>query len=73
MEEQTIKNLFEAFLQTAFLSPDDLVDLLRIPERFKKDLAEQRNNIRNEYLDNLENDSEEHIDEYINRLFRYIN
>lgn len=73
MEEQTIRNLFEAFLQTSFLSPDDLVDLLRIPKKHKKDLAEKRYHIRNVYLDNLDNGSEEVIDEYIDELFRYIN
>ena len=73
MEEQTIRNLFEAFLQTSYLSPDDLVDLLRVPKRFKKDLAKHWDDIRKEYLDNLDNDSEEHLDEYIDRLFRYIN
>jgi hypothetical protein len=72
MNEQTILNLFEAFLQTAYLSPEDLVDLLRIPQKLKKDLAIQRGDIRNEYLDNLDNGSEEQLDEYIDKLYRFI-
>lgn len=72
MNEQTILNLFEAFLQTAYLSPEDLVDLLRIPKKLKKDLAIQRGDIRNEYLDNLDNGSEEQLDEYIDKLYGFI-
>lgn len=72
LDVQTIRNLFEAYLQAAYLSAEDLVDLLRIPKKLKKDLAKHRSDIRNEYLDNLDNDSEEHIEEYIDRLYRYI-
>lgn len=72
LDIQTIRNLFAAYLQTAYLSHEDLVDLLRIPKKLKKDLAIHWRDIRDEYLDNLENDSEEHIEEYIDRLYRYI-
>lgn len=72
MNEQTILNLFEAFLQTVYLSPEDLVDLLRIPKKLKKDLAKHRSDIRNEYLDNLDNGSEEQLDEYIDKLYWFI-
>ena len=73
MKEATIKGLFEAYLQTSYLCGDDLVDLLRIPKELKEDLANRWDAIRDDYLDNLENDSEEHIDEYVDKLFRYIN
>lgn len=65
---QTIRNLYEAFLQTAFLSDEDIVALLWIEWRTWRIVAKKLYEIRNEYLDNLENNSEEHIEEYIDRL-----
>ena len=72
LDVQTIRNLFEAYLQTSFLSPEDVVDLIRVRWKNGKILVEKYNEIRNEYLDNLDNDSEEHIEEYIDRMYRFI-
>ena len=68
LDIQTIRNLYEAYLQTSFLSAEDVADLLWIIWRTWKTVAKKFFEIRDEYLDNLENNSEEHIEEYIDRL-----
>ena len=68
LDIQTIRNLYEAYLQTCFLSAKDIADLLWITWRTWKIVAKKFFKIRDEYLDNLENNSEEHIEEYIDRL-----
>lgn len=68
LDIQTIRNLYEAYLQTCFLSAEDIADLLWITWRNWKIVAKKFFKIRDEYLDNLENNSEEHIEEYIDRL-----
>lgn len=73
MEEQTIRNLFEAFLQTSYLSPENVVELLRIRKDLKEDLAERRSKIREKFLDSIQMWNEPDVDVYIDELFRYIN
>lgn len=77
MKEATIRGLFEAYLETSCLSPEDIVSLIRVAwEENRKVLAQKFYEIRDEYLENIQSSrlwNEPDVEDYINMMWSYIN
>lgn len=72
LDTQTIRNLFEAFLQTSYLSPEDVVDLIRVKWKNGKVLAEEFYKIRDEFFEEIQEWDEPDVEEYIDKMYSYI-
>lgn len=72
IEVQTVRNLFEAYLQTSYLSTDNIIELLWLRYRPDvKDIWDKLYTIREKYLDNV-GENEDRIEIFINTLIKVV-